>query len=105
MKRLLPIIVLSPLIMGASLTSAWADAEIVKPAAMFDSKGALDASSLGGVHTGLAPAPGSNDEEELRRIRPDSADADPLKATRGVRLAPQPRHRVVNPIDFLLFRD
>ncbi len=83
MKRLLPIIVLSPLIMGASLAPARADAETVKIAGILESKGALDASSLEGVRTGIAPAPGSNDEEELRRKRPDSADADPLKATRG----------------------
>ena len=89
MKRLIPIVVLSPLIVGASLTPAWADAETVNPAAIFDSNSALDASSLRDEHTGLAPAPGSNDEEELRRKRPGSAGADPLKATRGADLRPR----------------
>lgn len=70
-------------IIGASLAPAWADAEAVKPAAVFGSNGALDASSLGGIRTGLAPAPGRDDEEELRRKRPDSSDADPLRASRG----------------------
>lgn len=69
--------------MGASLRPAWADAETVKFAAMFDSNGALDASSLGAIRTGLAPAPGQDDEEELRRKRPNSSEADPLKANRG----------------------
>jgi hypothetical protein len=70
-------------IIGASLTPAWADAEPAKIAAMFDSNGALDASSLGGVHSGLAPRPGGDDEEELRRKQPRSSDTDPLKDNRG----------------------
>lgn len=67
-------------IMGASLAPAWADADTAKIAAMFE--GALDASSLEGIRTGLAPAPG-RDDEELRRKRPKSSDTDPLKDNRG----------------------
>lgn len=67
-------------IMGASLAPAWADTDTAKIATMFE--GALDESSLEGVRTGLAPAPGRDDEEELRRKRPNSADTDPLKANR-----------------------
>ncbi len=70
-------------IIGGSLTPAWADAEPAKIAAMFDSNGALDASSLGGVHSGLGPRPGQDDEEELRRKNPRSSDTDPLKDNRG----------------------
>ncbi len=70
-------------IIGASLTPAWADAEPAKIAAMLNSKGALDAPSLGGVHSGLAPRPGRDDEEESRRKRPRSSDTDPLKDNRG----------------------
>lgn len=75
-------------ILGALLAPAWADAETVKFAAMFDSNGALDASSLGGVHTGLAPAPGQSDEDELRRKLPSSSDADPLRTKRDGNVLP-----------------
>ncbi len=70
-------------IMGASSTPAWADAEPVTMAAFFDSNGALDASSLGDVHTGVAPAPGLGNEEEVRRKRPNSTETDPLMANRS----------------------
>ncbi len=75
-------------LMGAALTPARADAETLKFAAMFDSDGALDASSLGSVRTGLAPAPGRDEEEEVRRKRPNSSDADPLKTNQNTDLRP-----------------
>ena len=70
-------------ITGAAQAPAWADAEHVNFAAVFDSDGALDASSLGGVHTGVAPAPGLATEETVRGKRPNSTEADPLKAKRS----------------------
>ena len=56
---------------------------------MFGSNGALDASSLGGIHSGLAPSPGHGEEEELRRKRPGSSDTDPLKANRDAASGPR----------------
>lgn len=73
-------------IMGASIAPAWADAGTAKITAMFGPNGALDSSSLGGVHTGLAAAPGEDDGEEVRRKRPSSSDTDPLRSNRGVAL-------------------
>lgn len=69
-------------IMGASLAPSWAGAETARPAPMFGSNGALDASSLGNIHTGLAAAPGRGEGEEVRRKRPNPSDVDPLKANR-----------------------
>ena len=83
MERLIPIVlIMAAAAMGRALAPAWADAETVITAAMFESSGALDESSLGGVRTGFGPAPGHADEEELRRKRPDDADADPLALNR-----------------------
>ena len=77
-------------IMEASLAPAWAGAETARPAAIFGSNGALDPSSLGNIHTGLAPAPGRGEEEEVRRKRPNPSDTDPLKANRDGNLRPSP---------------
>lgn len=90
-------------IIGAALTPAWAETETVKVAAMFDSDGALDASSLGDVRTGVAPAPGGNDEEEVRRKRPGSSDADPLSANRGS--DPRSENRLSSPFTANLILD
>ena len=76
-------------IMGASTTPVWAGPETTRPAAMFGSNGALDASSLEGIHSGLAPSPGDGKEEELRRKRPGSSDTDPLKANRDAASGPR----------------
>ena len=70
-------------IIGTSHTSAWADAEPVTIAAFLESNGALDAPSLGGVHTGVAPAPGLANEDDVRRKRPNSTETDPLRANRS----------------------
>ena len=84
MERLIPIVVFfAAAVMGAWLAPAWADAETVKTAAMFEASGVLDGSSLGRVRTGFGPAPGMDEDDELRRKRPNSADADPLAANRG----------------------
>ncbi len=80
-------IVSAAAIMGASLAPARADADTVKIPAMFDA--ALDASSLEEVRTGLAAVPGNGDEEDLRRKRPDSSDADPLQTNRDADILPR----------------
>lgn len=74
-------------ISGAAILGAWqaparADAGVRNVAGLFNSSGALDATSLGDVRTGLAAAPGRDEDDELRRKRPTPSDTDPLRSNR-----------------------